>query len=65
MSETNLRKRRGVVRASITRLNSRIDDLEGKTHQESTLDLAQQAKERLEQLDKGIQNSPLWPNRCR
>jgi len=39
------------VRASITKLGTRIKDLEGKADQESTMSLAQQAKLRLEQLD--------------
>ena len=51
MAEASLRKRRGVVRASITKLSGRVKDLEAKTDQESTLDLAQQTQQRLERLD--------------
>ena len=51
MTEANLRKRRGVVRSSITKLGSRIKDLEAKTDEEGTLELAQQVKQRLERLD--------------
>lgn len=35
------KRRRGIVRGSITRLATRLRDLEGKTDQPSTLDLAQ------------------------
>ena len=40
-TETDLR-RRGVSRASITRLGNRLGDLEGMTGDVNTLDLAQQ-----------------------
>ena len=38
---STLRKRRGVVRASITRLTSRLRDLESDTEKPAALDLAQ------------------------
>ena len=46
-----LRKRRGIVRASITRLSNRIKELEGKVDQPSTFDLAKRDKDKLESLD--------------
>ena len=46
-----LRKRRGVVRASITRLTSRIKELESKADQPTTIDLARQTKDKLKSLD--------------
>ena len=51
MTEANLLKRRGVVCSSITKLGSRIKDLEAKTDEEGTLELAQQVKQRLERLN--------------
>ena len=48
---TTLRKRRGVVRASITRLFTRLKDLESKADQPTTLDLARQMSQKLESLD--------------
>ncbi len=48
---STLRRRRGVVRASITRLATRLVDLEGKTDQPSTLDLAHGMSKKLETLD--------------
>ena len=50
-TETALRRRRGVSRASITRLGNRLGDLEGMTSDVNTLDLAQQLKKKLENLD--------------
>ena len=50
-SESVLRKRRGVTRASITRLCRRLGELEGAADQPSTLDLTQQLKKKLEELD--------------
>ena len=49
-TETALRRRRGVARASITRLGNSLGDLEGMTGDINTLDLAQQLK-KLENLD--------------
>ena len=49
-SETALRKRRSVTRASLTRLASRLRDLESKTDQPDTLDLAEWAKQKLRDL---------------
>ena len=46
-----LRKRRGVVRASITRLSSRLKDLESKVEQPTTLDHAQRMSKKLDTLD--------------
>ena len=51
MAEPSHRKRRGVTRASLTKLATRVKDLEGKADQEGTLDLANQAKLKLEKLD--------------
>ena len=57
MSETDARslamqkKRRGVVRASLTRLNTKLTELEGSTDQSGTLDLARRLSTRLEVLD--------------
>ena len=49
-TESALRKRRGVSRASITRLTRRLGELEGAADQPSTLDVAQQLKKKLEDL---------------
>ena len=46
-----LRKRRGVPRASITRLGRRLEELEGLTNQPDTLNIAQQLKKKLSELD--------------
>ena len=48
---TTLRKRRGVVRASITRLSTRLKDLERKSDQPASFDLSRQMSQRLETLD--------------
>ena len=48
---TILRKKRGVVRASITQLFTRLKDLESKADQPTTLDLARQMSQKLESLD--------------
>lgn len=48
---SNLRKRRGVVRASITRLGNRLKELEGDPDQPDTADHAQQLTTKLESLD--------------
>ena len=42
MSATNLRKRRGVTKASTTRLDNRLKALEGATDQPTTRDSARQ-----------------------
>ena len=44
-------KRRGISRASITRLTTKLKDLESKVDQPGTFDLAQRMKQRLETLD--------------
>ena len=46
-----LRRRRGVVRASITRIATRLRELEGKVHEPSTPSLARRMSQRLEALD--------------
>lgn len=51
---TTLRKRQGVVRASITRLSTRLKDLESKADQPTTLDLARQMSQRLETLESNF-----------
>ena len=48
---TRLRKRQGVVHASITWLSTRLKDLESKADQPTTLDLVRQMSQRLETLD--------------
>ena len=45
------KRRRGVVRASITRIATRLRDLEGKTDQPGTLELVQRMPPKLEALD--------------
>ena len=45
------RKRRGVVKASITRLGSRLKELESKVEEPTTHDHAQRLATRLETLD--------------
>ena len=51
-SLSNCKKRRGITRASITRFNTKLKDLESKADQAGTFDLAQQMKLKLESLDK-------------
>ena len=52
MSEvSNLRKRRGVTRASITKLFTRLKTLESKVDESTTFDLAQQLTPNLKSLD--------------
>ena len=48
---STLRKRRGVVRTSITRLTNRLKDLEADTDKPATLDLAQGMARKLDALD--------------
>ena len=48
---TKLRRRRGVVRASLTRLESRVQELERLSDQPSTVDYAKHLAEKLETLD--------------
>ena len=53
MSTTSgVRKRRGTVRSSITRLLNRLAALEGKATEPSTFDLAQDVAKRLGELDQ-------------
>ena len=52
MSELpNLRKRRGVARASITKLSTRLKTLESKVREPTTVDLARQLATDLNSLD--------------
>ena len=52
MSELpNLRKRRGVTRASITKLSTRLKTLESKVREPTTVDLARQLATNLKSLD--------------
>ena len=57
MSETDqpmlatLRKRRGVIKASITRLNTRLNDLESKIHEPTTSSPAQRMLQTLDTLN--------------
>ena len=52
MSEiSSIRKRRGVTKASITRLNTRLKSLQSEVHEPATLDLAQQLATNLKALD--------------
>ena len=44
-SIANAKKRRGVARASLTRLSSRLKDLEGEPRDTKTLELAQDLQE--------------------
>ena len=50
-SISTLRKRRGVARASITRLTTRLKDLESDTSRQATLGLAQGMTRKLDALD--------------
>ena len=47
----NAKKRRGVARASLTRLGNRIKDLEGGDTEPKTLELAQRMSQKLSDLD--------------
>ena len=49
---SGVRKRRGTVRSSITRLLNRLAALEGKAAEPSTFDLAQDMAKRLSELDR-------------
>jgi len=48
---SNLRKRRGVIRGSITRLGYRLQELEGATDQPATRDHTRQLDTKLEAPD--------------
>ena len=48
---SNLRKRRGAIKASITKLTSRIKQLESKVHEPTTFELAQHLAPTLNLLD--------------
>ena len=47
----NAKKRRGVARASLTRLGNRLKDLEGEHPEPKTLELAQRMSQKLSDLD--------------
>ena len=47
----NHKKRRGIVRASLTPLHTKLNELEGSTDQPDTLDQAKRLTTRLESLD--------------
>ena len=49
---SNLKKRRSTTKGSITKLLNRVKTLETKTHEESTLDLANQLMPNLKSLDE-------------
>ena len=51
MSATNLRKRRCVAKASLTRLDTRLKALEGATDQPTTRDSARQLSSKLKEYD--------------
>ena len=51
MSATTLRQWRGTVHASLTRLTTRVVQLETKAGEAGTSDLVQQAKLKLQELD--------------
>ncbi len=51
---SNLRKRRGVVRASITRLTNRLKDFEGAADQPDVCDHVQQLATKVGTLDKNF-----------
>ena len=51
MDITTCNKRRGISCASITKLATKLNDLESKADQSITLDLARRLKERLDTLD--------------
>ena len=48
---SNLRKRRGAIKASITKLTTRMKQLESKVHEPATFELAQQLVPNLNSLD--------------
>ena len=53
---TSLRKKRGVVRASVTRQATRLTELELQTREPTTLDLAKQMSQKLISLDAEFRN---------
>ena len=57
MAASNLRKRRGVVRASVTRLNERIFELEGTTDVHHITDPAHQLLTKLQTLDSDFKKA--------
>jgi hypothetical protein len=54
-SLTNVKKRRGVARASLTQLTNRLKDLEGKVGSDKAMDLAQRMSQKLSDLDADFQ----------
>ena len=59
MSATNLRKRRGVAKASITRLDTRLKTLESATDQPTTRDSARQLSAKLKEYDAEFKTAHL------
>jgi hypothetical protein len=59
MSATNLRKRRGVAKASITRLDTRLKALEGATDRPTTRDSARQLSTKLKEYDAEFKTAHL------
>jgi transcriptional regulator with XRE-family HTH domain len=55
----NLRKRRGIARASITRLATSLDELERKVDEPSTVRLAERLVKRLEVLELDFKTNHL------
>ena len=55
-SIANAKKRRGVARASLTRLSSRLKDLEGEPRDTKTLELAHRISKKLADLDSEFRN---------
>ena len=56
---STLRRRRGVARASITRLGTRLRELEGKIPDSSTPSIAHRMCQKLESLDSEFQTHHL------
>ena len=59
MSATNLRKRRGVAKASITRLDTRLKTLESAIDQPTTRDSARQLSAKLKEYDAEFKTAHL------
>ena len=59
MSVTNIRKRRGVAKASITRLDTRLKTLESATDQPTTRDSARQLSAKLKEYDAEFKTTHL------
>ena len=59
------RKRRGVAKGSITRIETRLHELEGKSDQPSTRDAARQLMAKLKEHDADFKRNHLAANRPR